>query len=479
MRPSETITMAMRELDRLKAVQAVVQGELKPWRAARRLGLSTRQVRRLAKRYRAEGPAGLVSRRRGRPSNHRLPEAVAERALALLHERYADFGPTLACEKLREVHGLELAKETVRKLMCAVGLWIPRAQRPAKVYQPRARRDCLGELIQIDGSEHRWFEGRGPMCTALVFVDDATSRLMQLLFTNAETTFGYFEAMRTYLQRYGKPLAFYSDKASIFRVNHKNATAGDGHTQFARALYELNIDTWCANTSQAKGRVERAHQTLQDRLVKELRLKGISCIEAANAFVPAFMEDYNGRFAKPPKDARDAHRALRADEDLELIFTWREPRRISGSLTLQYDKRIYLLEDDAANRRLIGKYVEVYEYPDGRIEVRAAGRALPYALYDKLSQIDHAAVVDNKRLGHALRIAQALQEQRDDRRGLVGPSSRHRTGGPSRSKKDPTKKTQRGITMKDLEKALPLSVGGDDAHPPQKRTSLLSQRADI
>ncbi|WP_448815734.1 ISNCY family transposase, partial [Bacillus safensis] len=165
---------------------------------------------------------------------------------------YADFGPTLACEKLWECHGIRLAKETVRKLMTEAGLWVPRRQRPPKVYQPRARRACLGELIQIDGSDHRWFEERAPACTLLVYVDDATSRLMMLHFTQTESTFSYFEATRAYIERHGKPGAFYSDKASVFR-NVKPGKTGNRVTPFGRAMYELNIDTFCANSSSAKG----------------------------------------------------------------------------------------------------------------------------------------------------------------------------------------------------------------------------------
>lgn len=234
-----------------------------------------------------------------------------------MRERYADFGPTLACEKLYECHGIRLAKETVRRWMRDAGLWIPRAQRPPKVYQPRARRACLGELVQIDGSEHGWFEQRAPVCTLLVYVDDATGRLMLLHFTATESTFSYFEATRAYLERFGKPVAFYSDKASVFRPTTKGEA---GVTHFGRAMYELNIDTFCANSSPAKGRVERAHQTLQDRLVKERRLRGVHTMEAANAFAPAFMAAYNARFAKPPKSDFNAHRPLRDDEALETIL---------------------------------------------------------------------------------------------------------------------------------------------------------------
>jgi hypothetical protein len=232
----------MRDLDRLKCIQAVVDGDLKLIRAAERLGLSTRQVRRLARRYAAGGPVGLVSKRFNRRSNNRLDETLADRVIKILRSTYADFGPTLATEKLRTKHGIDLAKETVRRLQIAVGLWIPRKLRPPKIQQPRLRRACIGELVQIDGCEHYWFEDRAAPCTALVYIDDATSRLMHILFTGTESTFGYFEATRQYLERHGKPLAFYSDKASIFRINQASATGGAGHTQFGRALYELNIE---------------------------------------------------------------------------------------------------------------------------------------------------------------------------------------------------------------------------------------------
>jgi hypothetical protein len=172
----------------------------------------------------------------------------------IIRECYADFGPTLAGEKLAELHGIRLARETIRQWMMVAGLWKDRRQRMRPVHQPRHRRDCIGELIQIDGSQHWWFEGRGPQCTLLVYIDDATSRLMHLQFVETESTFDYFEATRAYLDRYGKPIAFYSDKHAVFRVNKKDAAGGDGMTQFGRALHALKIDIICANSSQAKGR---------------------------------------------------------------------------------------------------------------------------------------------------------------------------------------------------------------------------------
>ena len=207
-RTAATVTMSMREVDRVKTVQAVIDRMLPVGLAAKRLGLSRRQLERLLFKYKAQGAAGLVSAKRGRPSNHQLGAGVADRALGVIRDRYADFGPTLACEKLRECHGLVLAKETVRSLMIAAGLWKPRRQRAAQIHQPRNRRVCLGEPIQIDGSDHAWFEGRGPACTLLVFIDDATGRLMQLHFTPTESAFAYFQATRAYLERHGKPVAF-------------------------------------------------------------------------------------------------------------------------------------------------------------------------------------------------------------------------------------------------------------------------------
>jgi len=268
--------------------------------------------------------------------------------------------------------------------MIEAGLWKPRRQRAAQIHQPRNRRACVGELIQIDGSDHAWFESRAETCTLLVYIDDATSRLMQLHFVPTESTFAYFETTLAYLERHGKPVAFYSDKASVFRSTQESTESGRGVTQFGRVLYELNIDSWCANSSQAKGRVERANLTLQDRLVKELRLRGICSREAANAYAPRFVADFNKRFEKPPKSDFDAHRPLRTDEDLDLIFTWQVQRKVSMSLTLQHDRVRYLLPDTPDARKLIHRYIDVFEYPDGRIELRADGLILAYVRYDKL-----------------------------------------------------------------------------------------------
>jgi transposase len=422
------VLMSKAELSRVETLARVQRGELPVAGAASILGLSPRQVFRLLARFRAEGAPGLASRRRGRPSNRRLPDAVREAALAAVRERYPDFGPTLAAEKLEELHDIRLSRETLRQWMSEAGLWVPRKARRGSVHQPRHRRDCLGELVQIDGCEHPWFEDRGPPCTLLVFVDDATSRLMHLRFVPSESAFAYMAATRAYVEAHGKPVAFYSDKHGIFRVNHPDAAGGDGMTQFGRALHELNVDIICANSPQAKGRVERAHKTLQDRLVKELRLAGVSTIEAANAILPAFVADYNARFAKPARRPEDLHRLLAPHDDLDGALSWREERTVTGSLTLHYNKVLFLLEPTDAARGLARKRVTVHEFPDGRLAIRHKGRDLPYRTFDKLRRVDQAAVVDNKRLGTVLAVIRERQAETARKRNGHAPSRSFQPG---------------------------------------------------
>jgi len=344
--------------------------------------------------------------------------------LQLVRDRYADFGPTLAAEKLLEIHGLPVGVETLRQWMVADGLWLRRRDRRARVHQPRHRRDCLGELIQIDGCLHWWFEDRGPRCTLLVFIDDATGRLMQLRFVPSESAMAYFLATRGYIEQHGKPIAFYSDKHTVFRSNHKDPLS-EGMTQYGRALHELNIDILCANVPEAKGRVERAHKTLQDRLVKELRLAGISDLDAANVFVDRYVEDFNRRFAREPRLDKDLHRPLRPQDDLETSFTWRADRKVSKNLTLQYSRVLFILEPDEITRALPGKLVTVMEFPDGRLEIRHQGRPLPYRTFDYVRRVDQGAITDNKRLSEALELCRQMQADLPPvRRKRLSPSRR-------------------------------------------------------
>ncbi|WP_439116608.1 ISNCY family transposase, partial [Paracoccus liaowanqingii] len=311
--------------------------------------------------------------------------------------------------------------ETLRKWMIADGLWRSRAQQ-RRVHQPRLRREALGELIQIDGSEHRWFEDRGPVCTLLVFIDDATGALMHLRFVRSESTESYFAALADYLHKHGLPVAFYSDKHSVFRVNKAEARSGHGMTQFGRALSELNIEILCANSSQAKGRVERANRTLQDRLIKELRLAGISDIEAGNAFLTCFIARHNLRFAHPPARPDNLHRPLNLPASrLAEILCVRDQRQVGASLVVHYERRKFILDDSEHARSAIGRYVETYAYADRPFEIRWKGIALPYRIFDPVQQrVTHAAVTENKRLSEVLAHVMAGQEVAPPKVGPVG-----------------------------------------------------------
>jgi len=420
--------MSDAELTKFEILRDVDHERMPARAAAQVLGLTERQVWRLLKAYRLRGADGLISKKRGRPSNRKTPDDVRLAAMAIVKERYADFGPTLAAEKLREQHGLTISRETLRVWMLDAGLWTDRQKRRGRVYQPRYRRECVGELVQVDGSEHWWFEDRGPQCTLLVFIDDATSRLMHLQFVQSESTFAYFNATQRYLEQHGKPVAFYTDKHAVFRVNKPSGLHGDGMTQFGRALKALSIEIICANSSQAKGRVERANKTLQDRLVKELRLAGVNTMEDGNAFLPAFMTDYNARFAKAPFNDKDLHRPMQPRDRLDEAFTWRAERTLSQSLTLQYDNILFMIEPSEFAQAAMGQRVEVVDFPDGRLEVRYKGRSMPYRTFDKLRRVTETAVLENKRLGGLLTlIRQSQQTEPPGLRTSKGPKRRDQT----------------------------------------------------
>src|SRR3984885_10866223 len=404
------VAMSERDLQRIEVLTEVLAGRRTVASAATVLEISPRLTRRLLNRYQGGGGSALVHQARGRRSNHRLQEGIREYGLELVRRHYRDFGPTLATEALQERHGFKVGRETVRKWMVEDGLWLSRKQRRS-FHQPRLRREHYGELIQIDGSEHRWFEGRADPCTLLVFIDDATGKLMQLRFVPSESTDSYFQALRGYLQSHGCPVAFYSDKHSVFRVLRRDAKGGQGMTQFGRALAELNIEILCANSSQAKGRVERMNRTLQDRLVKELRLAGICNMEAGNVFLPDFVERFNEKFALPPAKAVDLHRKLNVQASrLADILCHREQRYVGQQLSLAYDRKQIILERSELANKLAGQYVELYDFTDRPLEVRWKGHSLPYRVFSKDQRVSHTAIVENKRLGHALALVKAQQD---------------------------------------------------------------------
>jgi transposase len=319
------ITLSQKELHRLEAIQKIRDHRLSVVQTADVLHLSRSQVHRLLRAYEHDGTVGIASRKRGRPRNRRYDEAFRSTSLDLVRERYRDFGPTLAVEKLNECHDIAVSKETLRKWMSEAGIWTSCRERKSLLHQSRGRRDCFGELIQIDGSHHWWFEDRRPKCALLVYIDDATGKLLHLRFAGSENTFDYLIATKAYLAEWGKPIAFYSDKHGVFRATHgskKDRTSG--LTQFGRALYELNIDIICANSPQTKGRVERANKTLQDRLVKEMRLRAISTIEAANAYAAEFAADFNVRFGKKPRNPKNMHRPFAGHENLDAAMCRKE-----------------------------------------------------------------------------------------------------------------------------------------------------------
>ncbi|CAN7694669.1 ISNCY family transposase [Pararhizobium sp. LjRoot238] len=405
------IAMSERDLQRIEVLSKVIDSRMTMVSAAHVLGLSERQVRRLLERIRTTGAASIRHKAIGRPSNNRISDGVRDYAVAIVRERYADFGPTLAAEKLAERDGLTVSRETLRHWMSQAGLWLSRKQRRT-FHQPRLRREAYGELVQIDGSEHRWFEDRGDPCSLLVFIDDATGKLMQLRFVRSESAFSYFEALELYLRDHGAPVAFYSDKHSVFRVAKKDAKGGQGMTQFGRALCELNIEILCANSSQAKGRVERANRTLQDRLIKDLRLAEVSDMDRGNAFLAGFMERHNAKFARIPARPDDLHRPVNlASDRLKDILCKREQRYITAQLTISFERQRIMLEETDVTRGLVGRYVETYAYADGRLDVRWKGHSLPYRVFYKDQRVTHAAITENKRLSDVLAYIKERQDQ--------------------------------------------------------------------
>ena len=397
----ETIEMSPKEITRVEVMQRLKDKRLRQKEAAQLLGLSVRQVKRLWKNYRKQAARGLVSKKRGQVSNNHLDAGVVQAVLDLLKSKYPDFGPTLAHEKIVEVHRIEISRESVRKIMLEEGLWKARRKKKEAVHQMRERRACYGELVQIDGSDHAWFEERGERCTLLVFIDDATGRLVQLLFVPDETFFAYGEAARGYFEREGKPLAFYSDRHGIFRVNNPQPLGTtSGLTQFGRAMQELEIEIICASTPQAKGRVERVNQTLQDRLVKELRLRGISSMEAANAYLEEFREDFNRRFAVAPRSSHNAHRPLRPADNLDFIFTKQKTGVLSKNLTLQYQKTIYQIQTNRPSYALHNAPITICENAKGEVTLLYKNQPLLYTTHKQLAR--QSEVVETKHLNRAV-----------------------------------------------------------------------------
>ncbi len=394
----EEAYMTKKEVFRAEVFARIAQRHITKTQAAQELNISLRQVLRLNKEYVRIGREALRSKKRGKPSNHQLPHGVEERVTDLVaREAYAGFRPTFMCEKLFELHKIVVSKETVRRLMIQAGVWSAKNKKRPVVHQQRIRRARYGELVQIDGSPHDWFEGRGEPCSLLVYIDDATGRTYGK-FAPSESTRAYMDITREYIKKFGIPRCFYSDKHGVFRINREGYVKETAFTQFGRALKELNIDLICANSPQAKGRVERANQTLQDRLVKDLRLAGVRNIEEANQFLEKsdYWAYFNEKFARPPVSKEDAHRSIPPECNLEEVLCYKDTRVVTKNLELQYDNLLYQILPEDGCRGLCGARVSIIKKLDGRMSIEYKGRKLRFREYGK--QIHAGQVVDSKEI---------------------------------------------------------------------------------
>jgi len=389
--------MSVKEAERLSIMRQIDSKILNMQRAGEALGVSLRQAKRIRKRYLSKGAEGLISRHRGKISPNRIQPKIKEAMIKILQkEEFLGFGPTFAEEKLRQRHGYYVSEETVRKWMIEHGLWKAKKTRERKIYQRRLRRSRFGELLQGDGSRHAWFEDRGEECTLVIFVDDATSKLTAGKFVPAETTEAYQQILEQHLKSHGRPLALYVDKHSIFRVSREISGAKEAETHFARVLRELDIELICAHSPQAKGRVERANGVLQDRLIKEMRLCKINTIEEANRFLPGFIGEYNRKFGIEPRSPEDAHRKPRKEDNLERIFARRTVRKLSRSLSFQYEGISYQVRPKYPNR-FRSSYVNILERPGKPLLVESGGQELPYTFWEKVPY-EKPIILDSKQL---------------------------------------------------------------------------------
>jgi transposase len=379
---NEGVYMTRAELSRAEIFLLVSQKRITQAKAAEELNLSVRQIERLYSSFKKQGIKALASKRRGRPSNHKLTSDIRRRLLELVTcEIYSGFGPTLMCEKLEQLHGIKVSRETVRQIMIESMVWETKRQKSPIIHQQRKRRARFGELLQIDGSPHAWFEDRADPCDLIIYIDDATGHVYGQFF-EAETTEAYMKVMHQYIEKYGRPLACYSDKHGIFRINKPGTIHREHLTQFGRALQELDIELIYANSPQAKGRVERAFQTLQDRLIKEMRLSGISSIEDGNEFLQSYWEKYNRQFAGESEDTTDAHRQLLLEHNLDRILCYKEHRKISKNMEIQYKNKVYQLILDKPLKTLRGAKITVLESFNGEIVLEYNGRELPCRTYN-------------------------------------------------------------------------------------------------
>jgi hypothetical protein len=371
---TDRIPMSQKERDVLKVLHSVQSGKRTQAEAARLLGLSARQVRRIQRRLEAEGDGTLVHGLRGKASNHQADPAFRRAVLAAYRVRYADFGPTFACEKLA-AEGLAVSPQTLRRWLIAEGLW-QRKRRRDPHRSRRPRRACFGELVQMDASVHDWLEGRGEEMVLIGMIDDATGRILARFYP-AGTVEAHMDLAGRWLRRFGRPAALYTDRHSIFEPQDKGRALPDAETQFGRALRELGVELILAHSPQAKGRVERSFGTAQDRWVKELRLAGATTLGQANAVLERLLPAHNRRFVKAAREASDAHRPLGPGHDLAAILSLQEGRVVSNDYTIRFRNRFYQLLPPAHPGERGGRVVIELRL-DGAMAIRFRGQYLKY-----------------------------------------------------------------------------------------------------
>lgn len=364
----ETLKMSRRGIDQISVFEKLKNKDIKQKEAVKILNLGIRQIKRKLKDYRKHGAVALVHKNRGKEGNHRLCESLARQAISLVRDKYLDFGPSLSAEKLEENHCIVINRETLRLKMIDEGLWQPKKKKLKVVRLMRDRKECFGEMIQADDSDHDWFEDRAPRCTLLAFIDDAASKIVHLEFTSGETTENLMRATWQYFETYGRPVALYTDRGGVYKVNLGNSD-DDRMTQFERSLHELNIEPIHARSPQAKGRVERLFQTLQDRLVKELRLKNISSINEADKYLgEEYIAKHNAKFAVEPNSPTDLHRNIEG-YDLNNILCVKEKRKVNNDLTIRYYSQWLQLSSKQPTLILPKETVEIRKHLDSTITI--------------------------------------------------------------------------------------------------------------
>lgn len=399
------IVLSKKESAQIEVMEKLLRKEIRQKDASSILNISVRQIKRKFQAYKKHGVQSLVHKNKNKPSNNKIDSQIITKAIEIVTEKYFDFGPTLAAEKLEEIHNIKVSSEKLRLEMIRSGIWKNKSRKKAHVHQLRERRSCFGELKQLDGSPHDWFEGRGPKCNLNVCIDDSNNKI-NLHFSKTETTLSYFKLIDEVIKKDGIPLAIYTDKHSIFKVNKssENYTKPsksdhsdfDGLTQFGRAMKELGIELICANTPQAKGRVERMNSTLQDRLVKELRINNISSIEDANNFLPKFLENFSKKFTLTPASNTDMHRVFDNKINLDNILCIKEYRTLSKNLTCQYKDTIYQIKTNKSPYTLRKTSVTIREHHNGSISiVDSKNKNLDFSIFKKVPKNLHT---DSKEL---------------------------------------------------------------------------------